>query len=333
MYNNDSNEYSSLFDHCSERIDNIPGRAIIKLENRHLESQSYLAFKGEKEIHRVKEIKEYISLINGKHKNITARNIPVIPASLTAAYVSEQFASHMQNRFKLVMGLDYGSVSPLSVDFASLGVLAITGREKSGKHNWLKYSIGMLDSQYPAGSKVYIVDGISKKLSSLKKKANVEAYSIISEDAVTIIKNIEGKLKERYDALLAGNEDILATSELLMMVLNNQDALIAIGNDMDALAAYKNILGRYKNLNVCIIVAAVENANIPYSAPELLKNIRDGRHLLYFDDLSSMKILDLPLAMMRSFKKPIELGDCYYIKENSCIKLKTPLCVREPGTS
>ncbi|WP_426350414.1 type VII secretion protein EssC [Alloiococcus sp. CFN-8] len=333
MYSNDSNEYSSLFDHCSERIDNIPGRAIIKLENRHLECQAYLAFKGEKEIHRVKEIKEYIAVINGKHKNVTARNIPVIPASLTDAYVSEQFANQMQNKYKLVMGLDYGSVAPLSVDFASLGVLAIAGRENTGKHNWLKYSIGMLDSQYPSGSKVYIVDGINKKLSSLKKKENVEAYSIISEDAVTIIKNIEAQLKDRYDALLAGNEEILSTSELLMVVINNQDSLVAISNNIDALTAYKNILGRYKNLNVCIIVAGVENANIPYSAPELLKNIRDGRHLLYFDDMSNMKLFDLPLAMIRSFKKPIELGDCYYIKENSCTKLKTPLCIREGRTS
>lgn len=333
MYSNDSNEYSALFDHCSERIDNIPGRAIIKVENRHLECQAYLAFKGEKEIDRVKEIKEYITLINGKHKNITARNIPLIPASLTDAYVSEQFSSHMQNKFNVVMGLDYGTVTPLSVDFAALGILAVTGREKSGKHNWIKYSIGMLESQYPGESKVYIIDGISKKLSSLKKKDNVEAYSIVSEDAVTIIKNVEVQLKDRYDALLAGKDEVLSASELLMVVINNQDSLIAISNDMDALTAYKNILGRYKNMNVCIIVAGVENANIPYSAPEILKNIRDGRHLLYFDDMANMKIFDIPLAMIRNFKKPIELGDCYYIKENNCTKIKTPLCIRESRTS
>lgn len=101
---------------------------------------------------------------------------------------------------------------------------------------------------------------------------------------------------------------------------------MAICNNPDALAAYKNIVGRYKNMKACI-VALVENQNIPYSAPEILKNIRDQRNFMYFDDMSNMKIFDVPLAMSRNFKKPIELGDGYYIKDNECVKLKTVLSV------
>jgi len=109
-----------------------------------------------------------------------------------------------------------------------------------------------------------------------------------------------------------------------MLVIDNQDALLAICNNSDALAAYKNIIGRYKNMKVCITVF-VENANIPYSAPEIMKNIRDQRNFMYFDDMSNMKIFDVPLAMSRNFKKSIELGDGYYIKDNDCIKIKTPV--------
>lgn len=57
----------------------------------------------------------------------------------------------------------------------------------------------------------------------------------------------------------------------------------------------------------------------------IMKNIRDQRNFMYFDDMSNMKIFDVPLAMMRNFKKSIELGDGYYIKDNDCVKLKTPL--------
>lgn len=74
----------------------------------------------------------------------------------------------------------------------------------------------------------------------------------------------------------------------------------------------------------CILVC-VDNANIPYSAPEILKNVRDQRHFMYFDDISNMKIFDVPLTIARNFKKPIEQGDGYYIKENVCLKLKTPI--------
>lgn len=82
-------------------------------------------------------------------------------------------------------------------------------------------------------------------------------------------------------------------------------------------------------MGVCIIVSALENAAIPYSAPEIFKNIRDQRHLMYFDDIANMKIYDMPLAAVRRFKKPIETGDGYYIKDNECVKLKTALCRQE----
>ena len=326
LFCNDSNEYSSLFDHCSERIESIPGRCIVELEKRHLECQAYLAFKGEKEIDRVKDIKSFISKVNSANKGLVARKIPLIPGTLTQDYMAEEFGNYMQAGFSVVSGLDYATVTPHVIDFSALGMLAITGRDGAGRHNWIKYVVGMLERMYPAKSTVYIVDSIGKKLAGLKSATNVASYSMIAEDAVVQIRSIERQLKERYDALVAGNEDILQSAELLMLVIDNYDALMAICNDKDALNAYKNITGKYKNMKACILVC-VDNASIPYSAPEILKNIRDQRHFMYFDDISNMKLFDVPLAMARNFKKPIDTGDGYYIKENSCLKLKTPICM------
>lgn len=324
MFCNDSNEYGSLFDHCSERVDNIPGRCIIELDKRHLECQAYLAFNGGKEIDRVKEIKNYVDQTNAQYKNSRAHRIPLIPSSLTKAYMLEQFSSYMEQPFSIVSGLDYATVTPYVTDFSMLGTLAIAGREKSGKHNWLKYSVDMLSTVYPGMTKVYAVDGIGKKLASLKQCDNIAMYSMVAEDAIVYIKDIEMQLKDRYEALVAGNEDIVSSSELLMLVIDNPDALLAICNDKDALAAYKNIIGRYKNMRVCIITF-IENANIPYSAPEIMKNIRDQKNFLFFDDLANMKLFDVPLNMMRNNKKAIELGDGYRIIDNECIKIKTPI--------
>lgn len=325
LFCNDSNEYSSLFDHCRERVENIPGRCIVELEKRHLDCQAYLAFEGEKEIDRVKEIRNYVSETNRVHKNAFARKIPLIPASLTQRYVTEEYGAYMQNRYNVVAGLDYSTVTPCVLDFASLGLLAIAGREKSGRHNWLQYSVNMLNQQYPGMTKVYVVDGISKKLRFLQNAPGTTAYSIVTEDAVTYIKDMEKQLKERYDALVAGNDEVLNSAELLMLVLDNQDAMLAICNDRDGLAAYKNIVGRYKNMKACIITF-VDNANIPYSAPEMLKNLRDQRHFMIFEDTANIKLFDVPLAVTRKFKKQIEMGDGYYFKDNECAKLKTPLC-------
>lgn len=326
LYCNDSNEYSALFDHCSERIDSIPGRSIIEIDKNHYECQSYLAFNGEKEIDRVCDIKKYISVTNAVNKNIFAKRIPLIPSSLTKSFIVEQFGNYMKDRFSVVAGLDYATVTPHILDFSAIGLLAVTGRNGAGKHNWVRYSLDMLDTMHSGKSKVYVVDSIEKKLSSFKNSNNMATYTMVAEEAVTYVKKIELELKERYDALVAGNEAVLNEAELLVLLIDNQDAIYAISNTPDALAAYKNIVGRYKNMRACIITF-IENANIPYSAPEIFKNIRDQRNIMFFDDMSNMKLFDVPLAMMRSFKKPIEQGDGYCISGNECKKLKTPYII------
>ena len=324
LFCNDSNEYNSLFDHCRERLDNIPGRCIIELDKAHYECQSYLAFNGEKEIDRVQEIKKYVADSNSANKRMMAKRIPLIPASLTKGFMVEQFGNYMEDRYMVVNGLDYETVMPHVLDFAGLGLLAVAGREDAGKYYWVRYAADMLGTMYPGKSKVYVVDSIGKKLAGMKTADNLAAYSMVAEEAVKYIKDIEQQLKERYDALVAGDESVLNDADLLMLVMDNQDALAAIGNDMDAMNAYKNIVGRYKDMKVCI-VAYVDNANISYTAPEILKNIRDLRHIMFFDDMNNMKIFDVPLAMARKFKKPIEFGDGYYIKDHECRKLKTVL--------
>lgn len=320
---NDTNEYSSLYEHCRERLDNIPGRCLVEVEKQHLECQSYLAFEGEKEFERANEIRRYIEERNLACGSKKAERIPLIPAILNISFIKEQFGQMMQKRFQIVAGLDYETVQPFYLDLSSAGVLAISGRAGCGRHNCVKYILEMLNLMYPEQAEIYIIDSIEKKLSELKE--NALGYSMLAEDGVVYITEIEEKLKERY-ALLA-NDDIavLENEKLLVLVLDNLDAVTAICNDRNSLEAYKNITGRYKNLNVCIIVSCVENAPIPYSSPEILKDIRDRHQMLYFDDMANMKVYDLPLMITRKFKKAIETGDGYYIKDNECIKLKTPL--------
>ena len=78
-------------------------------------------------------------------------------------------------------------------------------------------------------------------------------------------------------------------------------------------------------MNVCVIIGDYENTNISYMAPEIIRDLRDARHFMYFDDAANLKIFDLPLSVIRTYKKPIVIGDGYYIKDNVFMKLKLPL--------
>lgn len=325
MFCNDSGEYSALFDHCSERIEDIHGRCIVEVDKVHLECQAYLAFEGEKEIDRVAAIKEYISQCNAENINKNAKIIPVIPEVLNSAFVLSNYGRYMQGDFSVAVGLNYATVTPLVLDFRTLGVLAVTGREGAGKHNFIKYSVKMLERVHPGASEVYIVDGISRKLASLQSDENVMAYEIMPEKAVSLLTEIESKLKARYDALANDTAVDVSKEKLLYVVLNSYDAIEAISNNPAAMTAYKNIIGKYKNMNVCVLLGGIENANVSYSAPEIIKKARDAKHFMFFDDMQNIKIVDMPLAVIRNFKKPIEQGDCYYIRDNDCVKIKSAL--------
>lgn len=322
LFCNDSGEYSSLYEHCSQRLEPIPGRCLVEVDKKHLECQAYQAFPGEKEYERSAQIRAYIERRNRECAGKGARQIPEIPAVLDASYM-ERFRSLMQERYTIAAGLDYEEVSPWLLPFDNLGVLAVTGREGAGRHNWIRYVVHMLEQMYPDKTSVYIVDSVEKRLGTLRTCPNVTAYSMMAEDVFVYLEEIGEELKTRYEALARG-EEASGEERCLLLILENPDAAELISNRKEALDTYKNLTGRYRNLGVGILLSAVENAPIAYSAPEVLKGVRDTRHAMYFGDLAELKLYDMPLAVSRKYKKPIEQGDAYYIRENECVKLKTP---------
>ena len=79
-------------------------------------------------------------------------------------------------------------------------------------------------------------------------------------------------------------------------------------------------------MKVTIIFSNITNSLITYNAPEPLKMLKEDKHFMIFEDLNNVKIIDIPLAITREFKKTLEVGDAYYINDNQCRKLKMALC-------
>ncbi len=325
MFCNDTNEYSSLFEHCRERIDDISGRALVDISKKHLDCQTYLAFKGEKEIERVQAIRAFIAERNSQCADSLARQIPVIPATLTSTQVETTFNRYLRKRFELVIGLNYANVDPFIIDFGNIGALGVTGKEGRGRRNFMTYVVRMLNKKYPEMTEAHIIDGIDKRLAHLKDDANVASYAMTSDAAIELMTSVEQTLQARYEALSQGDDTVLTNSKLILIVLNSQDSIDAISGNPTAVNAYKNITGKYKNMGVAILVGGFANETIPYAAPEILKKIKEQKHFMFFEDLPNCKVTEIPLTVARAFKKKIELGDGYYLKDNAIVKLKTPL--------
>lgn len=118
------------------------------------------------------------------------------------------------------------------------------------------------------------------------------------------------------------DEDESQSDDLLLLVINNNDVAKVIYEDMDAMNQYTDMISRYKNLKVGVIFTNYENVNVSYDAPEPIRNIKQERHLLYFDDLDNLKVFDVAYEDMKANKKRLQLNDAYYIKDNSVVKVK-----------
>lgn len=325
LFNNDSSEYSSLFDYCHERINDIHGRCLVEVDKVHLECQTFLSFTGEKEYERVSQMKEYIEAVNQLANGKRAKAIPVIPNVLTMQQVSADYANEMRN-YDVVAGLDFASVMPFNLELNGIGAIALSGRKGMGIHNFMRYLVRILEQRYSDKTEVYIIDGFTRKLADVEKCKNVKEYEVLPAKSVDILCGIEKILQERYEKIAIGESNLLDEAKMIMVIINNAAALEEITNNLEAQTAYNNIVGKYKNMNACIVVGDYPNENISYSAPDIIKKIRDARNFIFFDDLTNMKIIDLPLAAMREHKKPIEAGEAFYIHENEVRKLKTVKC-------
>jgi len=85
---------------------------------------------------------------------------------------------------------------------------------------------------------------------------------------------------------------------------------------------YNEITTRYKSMGICIIYANYENVSLSYDAPEPLRQIKQDRHIFFYDDLDALKPFDPPYEAIRENRKKLNSGDAYYIRGNDVTKLK-----------
>jgi S-DNA-T family DNA segregation ATPase FtsK/SpoIIIE len=320
LYCNDSGEYSNLFDRPKLQPDNIPGRVIVELDKRILESQTYVAFTGEKEVERSKAIHEFVLEYNDKYGSLKARNIPYIPAVLNKDVLASGFNA-VQEKYNLPIGLDYEDVKPKYLDFSSLGAIGVCGKEGTGHYNFVSYLLNTLNNNrmdYPV--EAVIIDDIKRRYRSFEALEIVDTYTTDCETVKTVINNWYSVLLNRYDAMIRDQEK--DDAPLLLMILNNNDAANEISSDMDLMDKYKEMLTRLRALRVCIIFSNYPNQEISYDAPDPLRMIKQERHMIYFGNLGDFKVFDFPYDEIRRNKKKHQKGDAFYVDDSLTQKLK-----------
>lgn len=324
LYCNDSGEYSNLFERCKNQPSNVPGRGLIQLDKQIYEFQSFLSFDGQREIERVQQMRCLVDILNQKYEGKRAKRIPEVPALLTQDYLAEQYDLHSENGYEVAVGIDYERVAPVIVDLLSQSVIAITGRKKSGKTNFVNLLTGYLSgNMFTSPSQLYLIDDFSHQLKPFEMLGITESYTIDASEIISLIDDIHAELQERFELLCDEGMDALMEKPLLMLMVANREAIQVLSKSAGSMKKYKEVIGKFASLKVCIVYTDIENSAIGFSGPEVLKLLKDNRNLYFFDDLKNLKLYDVNSQAMRLYKKEIERGDCYHITNDETVKLKT----------
>jgi DNA segregation ATPase FtsK/SpoIIIE, S-DNA-T family len=302
MFCNEPSEYASVFGACRMRPDETPGRCLVEVEKTIYECQTFLAFEGEREIERIQNMQKFVGEMNERYSKMRAVPIPEIPQLLGEKYVFDRFKGSYDT-VKQIIGIGYETVSPIVYEIPKNNLLAVCGGENTGKANFLKYILHSMQRTH-SDIELFIFNNYKKKLDSFRTDSTV--YDVTGEQCKDTLINLDVYLQNKYQSLIAGDELDQAWKVLL---INNEDAFQSISGDKVALSAFMNIVGKYKMLNMFVLLGNVPNAQVVYGAPEIYKIVKEGRNIIFFDNLENMKLVDVSLTIVRHNKKKIETGD------------------------
>lgn len=322
LYCNDSSEYGSLFERCRLIPGNVIGRGLVEVGRSVYEFQSYLSFPGDKEIDRVNEMRRFVENINQKYAGMCAKRMPVIPNIVTKEFMAETFGKAEMNVFRIPVGIDYDTMECIFIDFSKNPVLAISGREKSGKSNLVRLMINHIQQIQPGRKSLYLLDDGKRQLKEYAQWDITAGYAVDSGAVLEWVEQLYQELTKRYEEFAICGEEALESYPFLCYVIQSQDALSALGSNSTAVKLYKELVTRYHAMKFAIIYADIENAPITYSNAEPLKMLKESRNIIYMDELSSLKLLEVNLQQAKAFKREIEQGDAFVFTANDVRKAK-----------
>ena len=318
LYCNDSGEYSSMLNCFRMQPENLPGRCLMELDKKVYEAQTYLAFEGEKEIQRVKHILSFVEEMNARYPDQHAKTIQVVPKKVTREVLEKRFHSTSDGD-QLYLGVEYANVQPVSLSFASQELLGIAGKDELGRTRFVKT---LLKELCRIGARLYIVDDTPGTLEEWKEQEQTELYSKKTEELSELLEDLKIQLEERLERIASEGMGWMEKEPPYVLVIQNRGAIPAMGADKALLALYKEIQAKGKDARLLILYTDLENASVPFNAPEPLKQLKDRRQLLLFEELNQIKVVDIPLLQQKSNKKPLETGDAFWLRGSEVIRLR-----------
>ena len=210
--------------------------------------------------------------------------------------------------------------------FTSGGMLTLSGKKEKGKDIFAKYFIESVLQNGFGEAELYILDDMTRKWGEYEFHPKTALYVNTSETLQTVIDEIDQRVQMRYEQFSEGQLDVLEDEPWIVLIIESADAIADISGNKQEIAAIRSWLGKYRTMKIFILMTNVENANIAFNAPELLKVVKDNRRYLIFEDAANIKMCDISISVAKKYAKP---NPPFKKKNNVAITDTVVLLVRE----
>lgn len=328
----ESNEYSNVFDRCQIIPKNIQGRGLVSIDKVVYEFQAYLPFDGivdctsdtaiRSDGRRTEQIRNFVELVSNKYETLRARAIPAIPSVLTSKYWAEN--NILFKDYIVPVGLSFNEIEPITINLASVGTVAIYGREQFGKSNLIGIIMRYLQNNvFDLPCEAYLIDDYHRQLGKFEKFGFVQKLTIDCTDFEEIVQTFKLAAERRVNILRDGGN--LSEEPLLLCVVQNKKIFSQNVISKGSVDDFKQLASSMDKLKICFIFADVDN-NGEYTVPEMMRTARDFEQHFILDDISNVKYLGsgkISPNDLRAFRKNLALGEGYcYDSRNGFRKVK-----------
>lgn len=278
-------------------------------------------FKADKEYERVQNIQKYVTSCNERYVGMNARVIPEIPKCLDIGYVEKHYAQANTND-ELMIGLDYETIEPLSMNLNENDMIVLSGKKDVSRKAFAKYIISVFADKKFGKTELYVLDTLAGKWGELEILPQTAYYTTDADSSISIVTEIGQIVEQRYQNYINRRSNLQDESWIVVIVDNN-DAILALSSNKNAMATLKDIWGKYSGMKVIFVFTDINNASIPFNAPEIMKIIKERKKYIIFDEISNIKTTDIPLSLTRKYSKPLETGDAYLVEDGDVKKIRT----------
>ena len=327
---NDKAEYSNLFDRCRIEPKETQGRGLCIIDKRIIEFHALISFEGEKEITRVENMKLFIKNNSKEYMSEKAIPIPEVPAIIKRSELYEANKNLYLQPYQIPIGIDYATVAYRYIDLMSVGLFAVSGKEKSGKTNFIRHILHSIQQNiFNNLTEAYVIDSDDMQLEDFNGYGFVKEYTSSASSIGFILNTIYEKLEERQTVVSKNRgkpiEEILKDEPLILLIIDNYNVIAELNKDKELQTKLNNILKQFRKLKVAIIFSDIENSSISFNSPEMMKVMKENKKFVVFDDIESVKVFDVTMKQMKEYAKPIKPGDAFLCLNGEISKVKTIL--------